>query len=60
MQGKINDDKETVDPPINDKIGPKFGIDCATNKTAVKMPVRIRNLFKLKSSQSNQNLTFFY
>ena len=25
--GKINDDKETVEPPIKDKIGPKLGID---------------------------------
>lgn len=35
MHGKINDDKETVDPPINDKIGPKLGIDWATNKTRI-------------------------
>ena len=41
MQGKIKDESDTVEPPINDKIGPKFGIDCATNKTESKIDKRI-------------------
>ncbi len=37
MHGNMNEDKLTVEPPINVKIGPKRGIDCATNKTAAKI-----------------------
>ena len=37
----MNDDKVTVEPPINDKIGPKFGIDWLTNKTAINTHKRI-------------------
>jgi hypothetical protein len=44
MHGKINDESDTVEPPIKDKIGPKFGIDCATNKTAIKIDKRIITL----------------
>lgn len=49
MQGKMNEDSETVDPPINANIGPKFGTDCATNKTAAKIVHRITTRFKLNS-----------
>jgi hypothetical protein len=58
MHGKIKDDKDTVDPPINDKIGPKFGMDWATNKTAIKMHVRMTNLFKLKSLKNQVEIEF--
>lgn len=45
----MNEDSETVDPPINANIGPKFGTDCATNKTAAKIVHRITTRFKLNS-----------
>ena len=38
----MNEESETVEPPISDKIGPKFGIDWATNKTDNTVPKRIK------------------
>ena len=45
MQGKINDERDTVEPPIKDKIGPKLGTDWATNKTASSIDKRMMILF---------------
>ena len=45
MQGRINDERDTVEPPIKDKIGPKLGMDWATNKTANNIDTRMMILF---------------
>lgn len=55
MQGRIKDDKETVDPPINASMGPKFGIDWAINKTAASIEHRITTRFKLNSIKYKKN-----
>lgn len=45
----MNDDNVTVEPPMNDNMGPKFGIDWATNKTDNNTDVLIMTLFRLNS-----------
>lgn len=45
----MKEESDTVEPPINDKIGPKFGIVCATNKTDTKIVTLIITRLKLKA-----------
>jgi len=37
----MNEERETVEPPMKARIGPKFGIDSATNRTERRIDTRI-------------------
>ena len=51
MHGRMKEDRVTVDPPMNDKIGPKFGIDWATKRTEARMVERMITRFTPNSKK---------
>ena len=59
MHGSMNEESDTVEPPMNDNIGPKFGIDCATKRTAVNIEHRIITRFHPKAFYLNIKQSYF-
>lgn len=51
------DSRVLVDPPIRDRIGPKCGIDCPTNRAESTIAVLSNALFHVKSREKSDTFT---
>lgn len=48
----MKEDRDTVVPPMNDRMGPKFGMDSATNRTQARTETRMTTRCQLNANQT--------